>query len=154
MRNSLWNLWACHRGRSASVLRLGGLIPLLLLLLAAQTHESATLFPILKHGKWGYARGTGEIVISPQFDHAAGFSEGFALVTLGHKWGFVDERGKLVARPQFDWAWAFSGGLAAVKVKDEWGFLDRTGQLAIQPKFADAGSFHEGLAPVSVVQSG
>jgi hypothetical protein len=71
--------------------------------------------------KWGFINTSGQFVITPQFDEAAPFSEGFASVTFWdksktsrHKNGYIDKSGRLVIKPQFDITQPFSEGLAAV----------------------------------------
>ena len=107
------------------------------LLLTTNAHhnqqEARPLFPIEQNGRWGYINRTGQVVILPQFEEAAAFSEGLAAVEANGKWGFVDENGKLVIEPQFSGAYEFSEGLARVQVGGDkyglygkWGFIDQT----------------------------
>ena len=99
---------------------------------------------------------TGSLVISPQFESAAPFSEGLAAVQVGEdkgwKWGYIDKAGSFVIAPQFDYADGFSEGLAAVRIGDEktgqWGFIDRSGNYAIRPNWDHATAFSRGLAVV------
>lgn len=58
--------------------------------------EECGLFPIKKDGKWGYIDKTGKVVIEPQFDRAAGFSEGLAFVWIGNKGGWIDKTGNII----------------------------------------------------------
>lgn len=98
----------------------------------------------------GYMDKTGRIVIKPQFDEAKDFSEGLAVVRIGHKYGYIDKTGRMVITPQFDEAREFSEGLAAVKSNDKYGFIGREGYLAIRYKFENVESFSNGLALVKV----
>jgi WG repeat protein len=70
---------------------------------AVQKQEmTAELFPVLKGEKFGYVNRTEKLVISPQFDGAATFTEERALVALGRgaerKYGFIDKAGKICDR--------------------------------------------------------
>ena len=106
------------------------------------------LVPILDNSndKWGYADTLGNIVIEPQYDGAARFSEGLAEVEKDDKYGFIDKTGKVVIEPQYDAAGYFSDGLAVVKKDDKYGFIDKTGKVVVEPKYDNVTHFHEGLA--------
>ncbi len=104
--------------------------------------------------KWGYVDMTGQIVIEPQFDYAAGFtSEGLALVSEGGEYGYIDKTGKFVISPQFQRAESFSEGLALVLFSDgTTGYIDTTGgrtAITLPNDASSADSFSEGLAAVT-----
>ncbi|MEH1906739.1 MAG: S-layer homology domain-containing protein [Nostoc sp.] len=62
-----------------------------------------------------YIAGLELFVITPQFDAADDFREGFARVQKGDQWGYIDKTGKFLIPPQFDEAHPFSEGLILVK---------------------------------------
>jgi WG containing repeat len=55
------------------------------------------LYPVVRDGKYGYADGTGKIVIQPAFKYAAPFHDGLARVgnTSDRADGFISADGKL-----------------------------------------------------------
>lgn len=110
------------------------------------------LCPVSANGKWGYVDLSGKVAIPPQFDSAAPFVRGLALVGIGNLFGFIDTTGRYVINPQFSYAGDFSDGLALAQEGGSWGFVDRAGHWAIAPRFADADpdGFSDGLAAVSI----
>ena len=102
------------------------------------TKQPHMRFRVTVGGKVGYIDKSGKLVINPQYDEANEFSDGLALVCVGHcdispvferslqgqdygtdvpgahKYGFIDESGNMVIDPRFDSASDFSEGLAAV----------------------------------------
>lgn len=120
---------------------------------------------IFPQEKWGFIDTSGAVIISPQFNSVAGFSEGLAAVAfdmdrtshnctdcdLNQHWGFIDKSGKIVVQPQYHSVSSFSEGLAAVMNDDgKWGYIDTKGELVIPFLFESAREFSEGLAPVAV----
>jgi hypothetical protein len=118
--------------------------------------------------RWGYIDGTGRMVIKPQFDEGASFSEGLARVRVGNnesgRYGFIDMAGKFVLEHRFEEAGNCSNGLIAVKLgcAENWtgpdtgcqGYVDKTGKMIIPPVFETATDFSEGLAFVWCPGSG
>jgi len=83
------------------------------------------------HGRlFGFVDRTGDPVIKPQFDRAADFSDGMALVKSNGKYGFVNQKGELVIAPQFDGASSFQNGVARAVMGSRLGFIDKTGRFA------------------------
>jgi hypothetical protein len=112
------------------------------------------LAPVREGRDWGYVDAGGQMVIPPQFDWAQPFSEGRALVRLGHggppyKIGYIDRTGRFVGAPTLNGAaQPFSEGLAAVESGKKWGFIDPSAKMVIESRFVWARSFSEGLARV------
>lgn len=51
--------------------------------------------------KWGFVTPHGQILISPFFEDARSFSQGYAAVKLNGKWGYIDTSGKLIIPCEF-----------------------------------------------------
>ena len=87
--------------------------------------------------KWGYIDKTGKLVIPAQFESAAPFSEGLAVIHNCEQAYFIDKTGKTVISGNFRYASSFSGGLARIETmtKDElWsGYVDWTGKIVWGP---------------------
>jgi len=75
---------------------------------AQQTDMS--LIPYRQGDKWGYATPDKKIVISPRFNEANWFSEGYASVKVGSKYGYINKAGTLVIPAKFTVAKSFRKG--------------------------------------------
>ena len=69
-----------------------------------------SLIPYRKAAKWGYASPDGQIVITPRYDEANWFSEGYAAVKLGKKYGYINKAGNMVIPAKFTVAKSFRKG--------------------------------------------
>jgi WG containing repeat len=99
--------------------------------------------------KWGYMDKTGTLVIKPQYDDAASFSEGLAAVNISGKWGFINKEGDVVIEPRFRSAWAFHENKARVEPFDQPAyFIDKSGKVVPSGQWTAAGDFSGGLAKV------
>lgn len=111
----------------------------------------------LKNGKYGYRDYSGKIIISPRFDKAYDFSDGYAVAGAEDadgnvKYGYIDKTGNYVLEPRYRGAYSFSGGLAPVQ-NDEgtlWGYIDISGRLVLPYSYTDCRIFKEGLAAVKM----
>jgi hypothetical protein len=132
------------------------------------------LLPIQQGGKWGYINRSGEVVIKPQFEAAASFADGLALVRYpprkkplkpGEKErelvegiGFIDQTGKVVIElenPLHINGESFSEGLTKYWTWDPahgnvYGYIDTSGKVQIKARFTYAYSFVDGLAAVCI----
>jgi hypothetical protein len=138
-----------------SVMVLFSLVSLGYALAAPLPQAETGFYPYSADGlTYGYVDETGEWVIEPQFDFAANFVDGLAVIEQAGKYGYIDAGGNVVAEPQYDFAGNFAFGLAPVVVDGEFGYIDQMGQLVIEPQFNDAQAFTtEGLAAVRPDQS-
>ena len=75
----------------------------------------------------------GKMVVNPQFDLAAPFSENLACVRAGKKFGYVSKTGKLMIDAQFEAGEPFSGGLARVRAGKVEAYIDKTGKFVWKP---------------------
>ena len=125
----------------------------LLLVSAIQTAIGAEagphLYPVIKEGKWGYIDAEGELVVSPQYDHAMDYHNGYAYVTKGDKNWILNSKGEIAFECAiFDYK-PFSEGFAAGTMAGGWRFFDPKGEM-LPGKFANVRSFSEGLAGIQL----
>jgi len=108
--------------------------------------DNGGLYPINVNGKYGFMDRSGKTVITPQFDLAAGFSEGLAAVRVGPKWGYINTKGVVAITPQFDGAHPFRYGRATVFLGGRCGFIDKDGKYISSPTFLIAAEFFGDVA--------
>lgn len=77
-----------------------------------------SLIPYRQGNKWGYADINRNITITPKYNDAQWFSEGYAAVKIGNKWGYINRDGKLVIPAKFTVAKSFRKG-----------YMPRTGKV-------------------------
>ncbi len=86
---------------------------------------------------WGYIDKTGKLVISAQFESAAPFSEGLAVIHHCDQAFFIDKTGKTAVSGSFRYASSFSGGLARIETMTKdgllFGYVDQTGKIVWGP---------------------
>ena len=87
--------------------------------------------------KWGYIDKTGKLVIPPQFESAAPFSEGLAAINQCDTGFFIDKSGKKIMLGEFRYVSPFAAGLSRVDVmiNDSLlsGLIDKTGKMIWGP---------------------
>lgn len=111
--------------------------------------EFLNLRPIKINGKFGFADGSGKVVIPCQWRDASPFSEGLAkVVNEQGYYGFIDRIGKMMIPCLLGPAGSFSNGLARVKEHEKWGYIDMAGKLVIGYQWKWAEDFAEGLAHI------
>ncbi|CAN5132539.1 hypothetical protein BH09BAC5_BH09BAC5_07820 [soil metagenome] len=113
------------------------------------TNNNILLMPVLIKGLWGYMDTSGQIVISPKYTVANGFTENLAAVKNDTLWGFIDRKGNWKISPAFDSCQPFFGGMAGVMTKGLWGFIDKSGTPKISEQYSAVKPFSEGLSAVS-----
>ena len=119
----------------------------------ADVEAGDALYAITENGLWGYMDRSGRVVIAPQFDFAAPFSEGRANVRMGGEWGFIAPSGAWVVRPRYDYVAGFSDGRALVGKgrtmgARRYGFIDAAGVEVVPTELPFAWNYSEGLALV------
>ncbi|MCX6844402.1 MAG: WG repeat-containing protein [candidate division WOR-3 bacterium] len=107
-------------------------------------------FPILVDGKYGYLNKAGNVVIKPQFDSAASFSDGLALVKIEGSYRYISTAGDPAFDRKYEDARSFAEGLGTVFLRDSagpgWGVIDRAGKVVFKARFGWPVQFSEGLA--------
>jgi hypothetical protein len=101
--------------------------------------------------KYGFVDHQGNEVITPRFEEATYFSEGFALAALPNSnlLGIIGKDGNFVQAPEYEDGDQFQEGLAAVMVGGKWGHVDARGSWVIPPTHSHAEAFRHGLARVA-----
>jgi hypothetical protein len=129
------------------------------------------LFLINVDGKYGYINKSGKIIVKPQYDEAAEFSEGLAEVSncsekpnkngyYIYQYRYINKQGKEVIYPDFHYETKtkgniyidskFSNGLAKFPISNKWGYIDKSGKFAIKPQFDYAEDFSDSIAAVQI----
>ena len=127
--------------------------------------QTAALFAVREHGRWGFINRAGQIAIPACFDDVGEFSEQLARFERDGRWGYINPQGDLVIEPNFPWAEDFHEGLAHVQVTGtvlgydgRWGYIDQSGKMVIaangtrmlSDSDGEESAFHDGLAMVEV----
>jgi hypothetical protein len=135
----LGTVYVC--GQYVSIDSSGNLLPLRV---AIPGH----LEPRQEGKKVGFVNADGRFEISPTFDDALPFSDGFAAVQIGDLWGFVDATGRQVIHPQFDAAYYFNQGVATAELKSTPVLIDTSGKV-LASGYRFVRSVSNGLVPAS-----
>jgi|GEM_PF-111356 len=121
------------------------------------------LIPVMIGKKYGYINADGDVKINPQFEQAALFRCGLALVAvkdsksnkndIQYKWGFIDKDGDYVVQPQYKRATSFSEGIAwVVREGKAPEAINKKGEVLFTLKDAEEVQiFKDGLAAFSVI---
>ena len=108
-------------------------------------------FQNTKSKKWGYKNKKGEVIIGEQFDLAAPFFDGMAIVMSGGKYGAINKKGEYLINPQYDELVYDSDGLFRAKVGRKYGWVNKKGETVINPQFDQSLFFWKNkLAPVVI----
>jgi WG containing repeat len=98
----------------------------------------------------GFIDCEGRAIGSLEFDGAANFQEGYAVVMVGDRFGAITLQGEYAVPPKYDYVWDFTEGFARVLVGEKVGFVNGRGDIAIDPIFDAADRFSDGLAAVCI----
>lgn len=113
--------------------------------------EEGDLLPVKnQEGLYGFVDTTGQMVITPQYDSAASFSEGLAKVVLDGQISFIDLTGQVVfTLENASSAGNFSCGRAWYEEDGLVGVVDTEGNIIVEPKYENIGGYCEGYTWVS-----
>jgi hypothetical protein len=81
------------------------------------------LYPYAEDDRWGYTDESGAIVIQPQFDSVAFYSNGLSVAKLGEKFGYLNKQGEWHLKPKYKSANNF--------LQNSTGVIKRTKQYCI-----------------------
>lgn len=112
--------------------------------------RNKTLKPFLIEEKWGYKDNKGKMVVSPIWDYADYFHEGFAVVRNDKGlYGYIDSNGQQLIRCQFKEAMKFINGIALIQTSDGcWEQINYAGELLHNCPWIDVFPYSEGFAAV------
>lgn len=111
------------------------------------------LFPILLKDKWGYMNQEGKVVITPKYDIAQEFNEGFAVVALGNQPCLINASEKrIIDTGVYQFISKFNEGSCATRnFKKQWFYVNATGNVVMKLDsfIYEANPFYNGLSRVS-----
>jgi hypothetical protein len=90
----------------------------------ARLFNDATYAAVKSGGKWGFIDANGELFISPEYDDARSFSNGYAAVKSEGKWGFINTDKRIAIPNIFEDAKDFNtrGGVF-IRRRGDWELL-------------------------------
>lgn len=116
-----------------------------------------TLYPAYLNNegnqKYGYIDNTGNFIISPIYDQASDFSEGFAVVydSENNEYSIINTEGSLIYKGSYNIG-SFHEGLAIyddyINGKTVEGYIDTTGTIVLPAIYEKASDFQDGKAYV------
>lgn len=114
---------------------------------------NSEMIPVRSGSKYGYVDKEGNYLINPQFDRAAFFRSGLALVMSNGLCGYVDTKGNYIIPPAYMDITTFAEGVAwAVKKDGPPTAINKKGEVLFALKEADrVYNFSEGMARYRIV---
>ncbi len=104
------------------------------------------LLPFNVGNLYGFMDYDGKAHIKHQYQQAAFFSEGLALVMREEKYGFIDKGNKLIVPFIYTSATDFEKGRSVVEIEGKYGMIDRSGKCVFPVEFKELGTLSDGLA--------
>ncbi len=109
-----------------------------------------TLYPAYQYingeKKYGYIDGNATFVISPRYDSATDFSEGYAVVYDKNRFHVIDTKGTIIFDNDLSIE-PFHNGAAVFGKYDGntilYGYIDTTGKIILEPAYLRADAFNE-----------
>lgn len=77
---------------------------------------------------YGFSDTEGHIIITPQFEMAHDFHEGYAAVRAGGKWGYVTTDGSYSIKPAYENCGDFQNGYAICRLAGKYGIINTAGK--------------------------
>jgi hypothetical protein len=110
---------------------------------------SEGMLEVASANKWGFADGSGKVVVPTKYQEVNYFRKGRATVKFNNKWGLIDKTGKEITSLKYDTIGAIKYGKEdwyKFKLNDKFGLIDSMGNEVIHAKYEDIIYFSEGLA--------
>ncbi len=99
--------------------------------------------------KYGYLDTHGKIIIKPQFESAADFVNGMAVVGKEDALGIIDSKGNLIIAQKYSSIEIEENGLIKAEKDEVFGFLNRIGDEVLPVTYDAIGKFSSGLALIA-----
>ncbi len=82
------------------------------------------LYPIKRHGSWGFINGRGTEVIPPQYEQVRLFNQELAQARYGGSWGIINRQGNWLIKPRYDSLYQINQSLFLFKENRESGLVN------------------------------
>jgi len=109
---------------------------------------SATFYPYVKDGFYGYFDKEGKTVIAPQYEHLGIFQDGLAVVSKNNKYGLINKKNQVVVDFVFDEILEFVDARGIVFKGDSVGLIDRSGREVVPIIYNDIITLGNGLIAI------
>ncbi len=109
---------------------------------------SATFYPFVQNGFYGYFDKEGKTIIAPQYDHLGVFQDGLAVASKNDKYGLINKKNQVVVDFVFDEILEFVDARGIVFKGDSVGLIDRSGREVVPIIYNDIITLGNGLIAV------
>lgn len=109
---------------------------------------SATFYPFVQNGLYGYFDKEGKTAIAPQYEHLGIFQDGLAVASKNDKYGLINKKNQVVVDFVFDEILEFVDARGIVFKGDSVGLIDRSGREVVPIVNNDIIALGKGLVAI------